>query len=92
MPLYSHVPHHMPMLMLRSIDFVRLIVCRQLMPPFYDVAAVTMMLFTGPTTASIPAAFAISTILGFAGGPLYPVHGILKCAFRRHHHSLLPCV
>lgn len=38
-----------------------------------------MMLCTGPTAASIPAAFAVSTTLGFAGGPLYPVHGILKC-------------
>ena len=37
-----------------------------------------MMLLTGPTASSIPAAFVITTVLGFAGGPLYPVHGILK--------------
>ena len=39
---------------------------------------VAMMLLTGPTASSIPAAFVITTVLGFAGGPLYPVHGILK--------------
>ena len=41
---------------------------------------VAMMILTPPTAGSIPAAFAVSTVLGFAGGPLYPVHGILKCA------------
>jgi MFS family permease len=39
---------------------------------------VAMMLLTAPTSSSISAAFAVSAMLGFCGGPLYPVHGILK--------------
>eukprot|EP01048_Picozoa_sp_COSAG05_P002538 COSAG05_NODE_105_length_18793_cov_115.346421_24_plen_169_part_00 len=40
--------------------------------------AVAMMLLMGPTASSIPSAFAVTTVLGFCGGPLYPVHGIVK--------------
>lgn len=39
---------------------------------------VAMMLLTGPSSASITTAFAVTTALGFCGGPLYPVHGIVK--------------